>query len=170
MKEVTMDNLINTKIDVFAKFNQQLAVVTAGTIDDFNAMTIGWGMMGNVWGHPGSAITIYVSPDRYTHEYLEREEYFTISFFSEKYRNDVITLGRISGRDENKINYTSLTPVEMDNGVGFKEAELTFLCKKIYEHDSEKEKMPAHMQKIYETLTPHTEYTGYIEDVKGFIR
>lgn len=170
MKEVTMDTLINTKIDVFARFNQQLTVVTAGTMDDFNAMTIGWGMMWNIWGHPGSAITIYVSPDRNTHEYLEREDYFTVSFFPEEYRDDVITLGRISGIHSNKIEHTSLTPVELNNGVSYKQAELTFLCKKIYEYDFEKEKMPVHMQKIYGTLAPHTEYIGYIEDVKGFIR
>ena len=67
MQTVTMETLKETKIDVFEKFSEQMALVTAGTIDHFNTMTIGWGMMGNVWGHtPG--VTVYVSPNRYTWE------------------------------------------------------------------------------------------------------
>lgn len=42
MREITMKNLVDAKIDVFAKFNKQLAVVTAGEMDSFNSMTIGW--------------------------------------------------------------------------------------------------------------------------------
>ena len=156
MQTITMENLVDTKIDVFARFNKQLAVVAAGTIDDFNAMTIGWGMMGNIWGHPGSAITIYVSPDRYTANYLRKEEYFTVSFFPEEYRKYVVKLGTTSGRDGDKIAATSLTPVRKSHGGGFEQAELTFVCRKLYANDFEKEKMPEHMRKTYESLTPHT--------------
>ena len=169
MAEINMDNLVESKIDVFAKFNKQLAVVTAGNMESFNSMTIGWGMMGNVWGHPGSALTIYVSPDRYTHKFLEENEYFTVSFFPESHKKDVIVLGRTSGRDGNKIEQTSLTPKALSHGVGFEEAELTFVCKKIYSHQFELEKTPVHMAKIYESLTPHVEYIGYIEDVNGTV-
>lgn len=169
MAEINMENLVETKIDVFAKFNKQLAVVTAGDMDNFNSMTIGWGMMGNIWGHPGSALTIYISPDRYTYKFLEENDYFTVSFFPESHKKDVIILGRTSGRDGNKIEQTSLTPKALSHGVGFEEAELTFVCKKIYSHQFELEKTPEHMAKIYESLTPHVEYIGYIEDVNGIV-
>lgn len=169
MREITMKNLVDAKIDVFAKFNKHLAVVTAGEMDSFNSMTIGWGMMGNVWGHPGSALTIYVSPDRYTSRFLEENDWFTVSFFPESHKQDLIVLGRTSGRDGNKIEKTSLTPKALSHGVGFEEAELTFVCRKIYSHQFEADKTPAHMAKIYETLTPHIEYIGYIEDVFGTV-
>ena len=169
MAEINMENLVEAKIDVFAKFNKQLAVVTAGDMDNFNSMTIGWGMMGNIWGHPGSALTIYVSPDRHTYKFLEENDYFTVSFFPESHKKDVIVLGRTSGRDGNKIEQTTLTPKALTHGVGFEEAELTFVCKKIYSHQFELEKTPEHMAKIYESLTPHVEYIGYIEDVNGIV-
>ena len=77
---VNKENFIDTNYDVFKKFHQQLAVVTCGTVDNFRSLTVGWGMMGNVWGHPGSAITIYINPSRFTFEYIEKEEYFVVSF------------------------------------------------------------------------------------------
>ena len=102
MQTVTMETLKETKIDVFKKFSEQMALVTAGTIDHFNTMTVGWGMMGNVWGHtPG--VTVYISPNRYTWEFMEQYDYFTITFFDEKYCDDLMMLGSVSGRDEDKV-------------------------------------------------------------------
>ena len=166
---ITKDNFLEQKYDVFLKFNKQLAVVAAGNIENFNAMTIGWGMMGNVWGHPGSAVTIYVSPDRYTYEYLEANEFFTVSFFPEAFREDLMTLGNNSGRNCDKIAMTSLTPRKLDLGVGFEEAELTFVCRKIYSNQFVKEKVPADVAKVYQRISPHQEYIGYIEDAFGVI-
>ena len=60
--------------DVFRLFNDRWALVTAGTIDDYNTMTIAWGSMGTIWGppHKGKPIlTVYVSPARYTQSFLE---------------------------------------------------------------------------------------------------
>ena len=71
---ITRDNFIEAKYDVFKKFHQQLAVITCGDIGDFRCMTIGWGAMGNVWGHPGSSITVYVNPARYTFGYMQEKE------------------------------------------------------------------------------------------------
>ena len=79
-RQTTRDNFIEAKYDVFKKFHQQLAVVSSGGIHDFHCMTIGWGAMGNVWGHPGSTLTIYVSPARYTFDYLQEKDYFTVCF------------------------------------------------------------------------------------------
>lgn len=163
-----MEDLVSAKIDVFSKFHQQKAVVCAGSMEDYNCMTIGWGMMGNVWKHPGSALTIYVSPDRYTWKYLENNEYFTVSFFPKEYEKDVMYLGLHSGRDEDKVANTRLTPKRMEHGVGFEEASLTFVCKKAYSHQFDVEKVPAHMREtVYTKIAPHYEYIGFIEAVEG---
>ena len=64
--------------DVFRMFNDRWALATAGTIDDYNTMTIAWGSMGTIWGPPHGGkpiLTIYVSPARYTFEYLEKNDY-----------------------------------------------------------------------------------------------
>lgn len=169
MPKVTMENLKDVSFDVFRMFHEQTALVTAGTIDHFNTMTIGWGMLGNVWGHqPG--ITIYVSPSRYTHEFLEENEFFTITFFPEEYKNDLLMLGSVSGRDRDKVAESNLTPRQLENGIGFAEAELTFVCRKVYSHQFERDRVPARTEKLYSRIEPHYEYIADIVDVFGETR
>lgn len=166
--KITKENFIDAKYDVFKKFHSQLAVLSAGNIDDFNCMTIGWGAMGNIWGHPASALTVYVIPQRYTFEYMTKEDYFTVSFFPEQFKKDLITLGRHSGRDGDKIALTQLTPKALEHGVGFEEAELTFVCKKIYCDQFDINKVPQFMRdNVYQSFEPHYEFIGYIEDAFG---
>ena len=168
MAAVTKDNFKEKAYDVFRMFAERGALVTAGTVSDFNTMTIGWGMLGNVWDHHKSALTVYVSPDRYTQEFMERNEYFTVSFFPDKYAEDLEYLGSHSGRDEDKVSKTELTPVPCGNSVSFKEACLTFVCRKVYASQFDAKKTPEPIRTVYRTrLTPHYEYIGFIEDVFG---
>ena len=79
------EKLKDMELDVFHMFDDQWALLTAGTTDKFNMMTISWGSLGTIWGGAtnGKQIaTVYVRPSRYTYELLRNEgEYFTISFF-----------------------------------------------------------------------------------------
>ena len=59
-------------------------LVTAGTPEHFNMMTASWGGLGVLWGKP--VATVYIRPQRYTLEFVERENCFTLSFFGEEYR------------------------------------------------------------------------------------
>ena len=154
---------------VFELFNEHWALATAGTLEDYNTMTIAWGSMGTIWGPPHKGrpiVTIYVSPARYTHEYLEKNDYFTVSFFPEQYRRDLALLGSKSGRDGDKVAETALTPVAASHGVDFAQAELTFVCKKLYAHQFEKERVPAEVADwIYTRVPPHTMFIGEVVDV-----
>ena len=154
---------------VFELFNDRWALVTAGSLDDFNTMTIGWGSMGTIWGPPHrgkSVLTVYVSPARYTHSYLEKNDYFTVSFFPEAYRKDLGILGSRSGRDGDKVALTELTPVAVEHGVDFAQAELTFVCKKLYAHQFELEQVPRDVADwIYTRVPPHTMYIGEIVEL-----
>ena len=168
---ITKENFLNGKYDVFRKFNSQWAIVTAGSIDDYNCMTLGWGMMGNVWGHPGSALTIFVQPSRYTFEYMERNDYFTVCFLPEEKRKDAEILGTLSGRDGDKVAKTTLTPVAMAHGVGFAESELTFVCRKICSQQFDMDKVPDFMREgMYSKVEPHYFYIGYIEEAFGVMK
>ena len=157
------------RYDVFRMFNDRWALVTAGTIGHYNTMTIAWGSLGTIWGppHRGKPIlTVYVSPARYTHEFLEENEYFTVSFFPEEYRGDLSLLGSRSGRDGDKVSRTALTPVALPHGVDFAQAELTFVCRKRYAHQFEKDRVPPEVADwIYSRVPPHTMFIGEIEDV-----
>lgn len=151
---------------VFQLFNDRWALVTAGSIDDFNTMTIGWGTMGTIWGPPHKGrqvLTIYVTSARYTHEYLEKNEFFTVSFFPEQFREDLVILGSRSGRDGDKLAMTRLTPVEAPQGVTFAQAELSFVCRKLYSQEIIRERVPQEISDwIYTRVPPHTMYVGEI--------
>ena len=54
-------------------------LLTSGNINDFNTMTIGWGMIGTIWRK--KTFIVYVKPCRYTYQFMENNEYFTISFY-----------------------------------------------------------------------------------------
>lgn len=74
---------------VFEMFSEQWALVTAGTMERFNSCTLGWGSLGNIWGHDGKTcpiVTVYVHPARYTSEFLTENDTFTVSFYPESCR------------------------------------------------------------------------------------
>ena len=164
MREI---DIKDREYDIFHMFNDQWALSTSGeSVEDYNTMTIGWGSLGTIWGgpHKGRSIaTIYVTPARYTWEYLEKNDTFTISFFPEEYRKDLLYLGSHSGREGDKVSQTSLTPMECGPGVAFEEAELILVCKKIYSDAFQLEKTPEDIREgIYTRMPPHHFYIGEI--------
>mgnify|MGYP000037245011 FL=1 len=75
--------------NVFELFDRQWALVTAGSIEHYNSCTVGWGSLGNLWGPTGRSrptVTVYVHPARYTCEFLEQGDTFTVSFYPPEYR------------------------------------------------------------------------------------
>ena len=121
------------KLEPFYKLDQEWALLTAGKKDKFNTMTISWGGFGTLWNKP--IVTVYVKSIRYTYQFMEENEYFTISFYEKEYRKDLGVLGSKSGRELDKLSLTKLTPEFLENAVSFYEAELTIVCKKIYFQD-----------------------------------
>ena len=147
---------------MFDLFLKQWALVTAGTEERCNTMTIGWGGLGTLWNKP--VCTVYVKPCRYTHALLEEHEYFTVSFFPEQYRPALQLLGRKSGRDGDKIAQSGLTVLPLEEGtVTFAQAEKTLVCRKIYRQDLDTAAMPPEMvQKYYTEDAPHTMFVGEV--------
>ena len=117
--------------DALKLFHEEWALVTAGKEGDYNTMTISWGGLGTLWSKP--VTTVYVKPCRYTFGFMQANDYFTVSFFDSTYKKDLTILGTASGRDGDKVALTSLHPVFLENGVTFKEAKTTIVCKKTYE-------------------------------------
>ncbi|MBQ7734204.1 MAG: flavin reductase [Synergistaceae bacterium] len=119
--------------------------------------TIGWGSMGEIWGLPNQSRPI-VNPLRYTSEYLLKHENFSVSFFDMAYRKDLAILGSKSGRDSNKFALTSLTPQERSGTVIFDEANLTFICRKLYWEQFNFDHLVPEVQEFY---TKHNHPTHY---------
>lgn len=152
--------------NIFKIFADDWALVTAGTIDHYNTMTIGWGGLGTLWGRP--VATVYVKPVRYTHRFLEENDWFTVSFYPEQYKKALALLGTKSGRDGDKVAAAGLTPEAVDNAVTFRQARLTLLCKKIYRQDLDAAAMPADVTADYYTdEAPHTMYVGQVMRIIG---
>ena len=98
--------------------------------------------------------------------YFLLPDHFTVSFFPEAYRKDLALLGSRSGRDGDKVAQSALTPLSVAHGVDFAEAELTFVCRKLYAHQFEADKVPAEVHDwIYTRVSPHTMFIGEIVDV-----
>ena len=110
-------------------------LITAGNQErGYNTMTACWGHMGAIWGHGEGLPTtiIYIRPQRYTKEFIDREEFYTLSFFPKKYKKDLAYLGTHSGRDGDKVSRVGLTPVFGADCTWFEEAKLVLVCRKLY--------------------------------------
>ncbi|MCR4665729.1 MAG: hypothetical protein K5657_00345 [Desulfovibrio sp.] len=140
-----MGNIKNLNVDIFRIFDEEWALLTAGTLADHNAMTISWGQLGSLWGTAGSAkniVTVFVKPVRHTFSFMQKHEIFTVSWFPRSYRKDLGILGSKSGRDGNKIARTSLTEKELGGGVAYQEATRTLVARKIYFEQLKKDRIP----------------------------
>lgn len=140
-------------------------LITAGAKEHFNTMTASWGGMGMLWNKP--VMFIFIRPQRYTYEFVEREETFTCSFFDEKHRSKLSFCGTYSGRDCNKIEEVSLTPFFKEKSIGFTEARIIIECRKIYFQDINPENfiLPT-IQKHYPDNDYHRMFIGEIISVR----
>jgi len=132
LKEIDVKQLQMNPMTLISK---EWMLVTAGNDEyGYNTMTASWGHLGSIWGHGGGLPTsvVYIRPQRYTKEFVDREAYYTLSFFSENYRKALGYLGSHSGRDEDKVAKTGLTPVFDCNTTYFAEAKLVLICRKLY--------------------------------------
>lgn len=132
MKEISVSEL---QLNPMNKIAKEWMLVTAGNEKDgYNTMTASWGHLGSIWGHSGGLPTsvIFIRPQRYTKSFVDREELYTLSFFSEEYKKALGYLGSHSGRDEDKVAVAGLTPVFADGSTYFAEASLVMVCRKLY--------------------------------------
>lgn len=107
-------------------------LITAGKKNDFNSMTASWGGIGYLWKRP--VAFIFIRPQRYTLQFVEKEQFLTLSFFDERYRKALNIMGSKSGKDTDKIKESDLTPISTPYGsVAYAEAHYIMECKKLYE-------------------------------------
>lgn len=156
-----MKNFLDKSFNVF---HNEWALVTAGSMENHNTMTIAWGGFGTLWRKP--VCTVYVKPCRYTHSFIDKSDYFTVSFYGDEYRSALSVLGTKSGRDTDKVKEVGFTPVPAGESITFKEAKITVLCKKIYRQDMTLDAMPEEAINTYYTEeAPHTMFIGEVIDI-----
>ena len=82
------------EFDPFTKIGKEWALLTAGSKDKANTMTISWGGVGVLWGK--NVAFVFVRDSRYTKELIDKNEFFSLSFLSEKYRDALNLCFRIN--------------------------------------------------------------------------
>ena len=159
MKKIDVKDL---KQNVFSLIGDQWMLITAGTAEKCNTMTASWGGLGVFWGSP--AATCYIRPQRYTKEFVDREEYFTLSFFDESYRPQLSLCGSKSGRDVDKVKECGFTVKTAECGAPyFEEASLVLVCRKRFAQPMDPQRMPEDVkERWYPQKDYHTMYIGEI--------
>lgn len=149
----------------FSLIGQDWMLITSGSIDKFNTMTASWGGMGFLWGK--NVCFIFVRPSRYTYEFMEKNDNFSLSFFTEEFRPALNICGKKSGREIDKVKETGLKPISLNNGTtGFEQAKLIIECKKMYFQDITPEHfMDNSIKKFYPNEDYHRMYVGEILSV-----
>lgn len=125
MQEITPSELKKTPFEMIGK---DWMLVTAGTPEKVNTMTASWGGLGVMWGKDVAFAVI--RPQRYTKEFIDKEETLSLTFYDKAYKEKLSILGTVSGRDQDKIKECSLTTVFDGDTPYFAEAEIVLICRK----------------------------------------
>lgn len=130
-----------------------------------NAMTAGWGGFGVMWGK--NVAYAVVRPQRFTKDFVDIANTFSLTFFDESFREKLRYLGTVSGRDEDKIAKTELTVLHQNDTPYFAQARVAMLCKKLYIQDFEPACFvePALKERWYPEEDYHTLYIAEVMDI-----
>lgn len=153
------------KSNVFDMIGKQWMLVGAAKDGKTNAMTASWGGMGVLWGK--NVVFVFIRESRYTKEFVDNGEMFSLSFFDESKREMLGYMGKVSGREEDKIAGAGLTCSLVNGAPVFQEAERTFVCRKMFAQEMTKECFTdkAALEKWYADGDYHTMYVAEIMDI-----
>ena len=141
-------------------------LLCAGNKESSNAMTIGWGNIGTLWGH--TALTVYVAEKRYTKKFMDDAEYFTVMSFDVADSKVLTYMGRNSGRDGNKAEALGLHVAYTANGTPYyTEATMVIECKTMYAAPFDPQNFKSDVPRRQYSHFPAGLHTMYIGEVVG---
>ncbi len=158
-------DITELRFNPFTKIGKEWTLITGGNMEKFNTMTASWGQLGVIWNK--NVFTCYIRPNRYTYEFIEQGESFAVSFLGEEYRNALAFCGSHSGKDCDKMAETGLVPVEMDGCVGFEQADMILVCRKLYSYDLQEKGFLTNdgIQEQFFSSDPY--HRAYISEITG---
>ena len=136
--EVIMDNTFESRYElvdakdfndnIFKLVSEDFTVITAG--EQANSMLAGWGGIGVLFDKPVTWGVLRAN--RFTLEKMRETGTFTMCYFAEEYKEDIMKFGMASGRDSKKMEETALSLMQTPAGVpAFEEAKIIIECKLI---------------------------------------
>ena len=129
-----------------------------------NAMTASWGGMGVLWGK--KVAFVFIRPQRYTKRFVDEADKFTLSFFDDSYKKMLGYMGKVSGKDEDKMAKSGLAVTDRNGAPVFKEASLTLVCRKMYRDTLKEENFidKRNIEQCYPQKDYHDVYVAEIVD------
>ncbi|NHJ85589.1 MAG: flavin reductase family protein [Asgard group archaeon] len=148
--------------NVIKLIGREWMLITSGSKEHYNMMTASWGGLGILWYKP--VCFIFVRQSRYTYQFLEKNDHFSIGFFTEDYKPVLNLLGSKSAREINKMKEVDLTPIDDSKTIYFEESRMVLICKKLYHHDIANENFVSEIRDdIYKDNDFHRMYICEIE-------
>ena len=153
------------EIDPFTKIGSEWMLITSGNREKANALTASWGGLGFLWGK--NVAFIFIRKSRYTKEFIDANEFFSITFLSGQYRDALNYCGSHSGRDEDKFAAAGLNLATRHNIPYVEEGNFVLLCEKMSATRITEDSflLPEIKEKWYKDGDMHTMYVAEIIDI-----
>lgn len=154
------------EFDPFTSIGSDWALLAATKDGKTNAMTISWGAVGVIWNK--NAAFVFVRDSRYTKEFIDGSDTFSVNFFGGKEKNALKYFGAVSGRTEDKIANAGFH-VNEKNGITFiDESNFVLLCRKLSATKiDDADFIDPEIRKLYTDNDYHTMYIGEIVEFLG---
>lgn len=148
----------------FEKIGKEWALVSAGSRQKANTMTVSWGGVGVLWGK--NTAFIFIRDSRYTKEFVDNCDFFSVSFMGKEYKDALNYCGSHSGRNEDKIANAGLTWNYKHSIPFIDEGNFIMLCQKLSAtRITEDSFLSPEIKKWYADGDMHTMYIGEIIEV-----
>ncbi len=149
----------------FTKIGKEWALITSGSKNAANCMTISWGGVGVLWGK--NVVFLFVRDSRYTKEFIDQNDFFSLTFLDESHREALNYCGSHSGREGDKIKAAGLS-LGFRHGIPYiDEGNLVLLCQKMSATRITEDSFlaPDIKEKWYKDNDMHTMYVAEIIDI-----
>ena len=149
----------------FTLIGKEWMLVAAEKEGKVNAMTAAWGGLGFLWGKNGAFV--FIRPQRYTKAFVDAADTLSLTFFGPEHRQMLGYMGKVSGRDEDKVQKAGLTVLHQGETPYFDEARLTVIGRKLYAQDLKPECFvePDCDSRWYPDKDYHTMYVVEVEKI-----
>jgi flavin reductase (DIM6/NTAB) family NADH-FMN oxidoreductase RutF len=159
--EIGYSDQLGKTLSVMGKMG--LLLVSADSAGKPNAMTIGWGTVGIIWGKP--IFTVLVRPSRYTYNLMEQSADFTVNVPTPNMADIVAFCGSKSGRDYDKFKEKGLIALSGKNVKSpiIEQCAIHYECKIVHKNDVMKDNLEGRIvSSAYKSGDFHTIYYGEI--------
>ena len=162
LKSIALDGF---EPEIFNLFMRQTPLLMAGDEAKANMMVIGWGNLGTLWQLP--VCTVYVRMSRYTLEFMDREDTFSVCVLGDGWKDAKRICGTQSGRDIDKVAQCGF---DIAYGKGqtpyIAQSKTVIICKKLYWQDMDPDNfLDERVAKCYPDGDIHRTYVGEVLEI-----